>query len=88
MLINVGGGVEAQSRRWIYRGSDLFAQRAGKLGNRRKEVVQRKYIVKAGSTRRATEECETDANQGDTQYRNRLQAPCDDEHDGASHRRA
>jgi len=44
------------------------------------------YILKEGSTRRATKECETDANQGDKQYQNRVQAGGDDEHDGGPQR--
>jgi hypothetical protein len=46
------------------------------------------YILMERSTRHATKECETDANQGDKKYQNRLQAPGDDEHDGESQRRA
>ena len=44
------------------------------------------YILKERTTRHATKECETDANQGDKQYQNRVQAPGDDEHDGGSQR--
>jgi len=81
--------VEAQSTRWIYRGGDLFAQRARKLGNRRKRrwFEENIYLWKEV---RATppKECETDANQGDKKYQNRLQAPGDDWHDGESQRRA